>query len=285
MDAGRPRAHGSVDGFQGFLDAIGRLPLLSAADEVRLARRIEDGDAAAREQLVEANLRLVVAIAKHYRGRGLPLADLVQEGAIGLLRAVERFDWRQGRRFSTYAGWWIRQAIGRGVADRGRPIRLPVHASVKLARINSTERLLSARLGRQPRQREVADAAGLTGAEVELLLGAAQPVASLSTRVNEDGAELAELLPDDAAPAPDAVAEARWLRRALQPLLGRLSARERRVLELRYGLRGDEPRTLAEIGRGMRVTRERARQIEARSLEKLVEMGARRRLGVAGHAG
>ncbi|MDX6647144.1 MAG: polymerase primary sigma factor [Miltoncostaeaceae bacterium] len=284
MEAARPLAQGHVDGFQHFLEAIGRVPLLSAAEEVQLARRIEAGDETARTQLVEANLRLVVAIAKHYRGRGLPLADLVQEGAIGLVRAAERFDWRQGRRFSTYAGWWIRQAIGRGVADGGRPIRLPVHANVKLARIVRTRQLLTARLGREPAAEEVADGVGLPAGEVERLLEAAQPVASLSKRVSEDGAELADLLADEGARAPEAVAEDRWLRRALRPLLGRLSARERRVLELRYGLGGDEPRTLAEIGRGMRVTRERARQIEARSLEKLVEMGARRRLGVAGRA-
>jgi RNA polymerase primary sigma factor len=281
----RPQVDGSLDGFQCYLDAIGRVPLLSAGEEVQLARRIESGDTAARERLVEANLRLVVAIAKQYRGLGLPLADLVQEGSLGLLRAAERFDWRLRRRFSTYAGWWIRQAIGRGIADRARTIRLPVHANVKLARIARTERALSARLGREPRRSEIADAAGLPGAEVERLMDAAQPVTSLSAPVNDDGAELGDLLRDDVAPAPEAVAEANWVRRSLQPLLGRLTARERRVLQLRYGLHGDEPRSLAEIGRGMRVTRERARQIEARSLEKLVEMGARRRLGVAGHAG
>jgi RNA polymerase primary sigma factor len=261
-----------ADALGRFLEGIGRVPLLGAAEEAALARRVERGDQAARRRLVEANLRLVVAIAKPYRGRGVPFLDLIQEGAIGLMRAAERFDWRRRRRFSTYAAFWIRQALGRALAQQGHPIRLPALAAAKLSRIRGAERALAAELGRAPTAEEVGALAGVAAAEREALVAWARPLASLDAPAAPGESELGELLADEGAPDPPARAEAALLGRSLQALLRRLDERERRVLALRFGLAGRSPQTLAEIGTGLGISRERVRQIERSSLAKLGEM-------------
>ena len=260
----------TTDALQLFLKDIGRVPLLTAADEVRLAKRIESGDQAAKQQMVEANLRLVVSIAKGYRGRGLPFLDLIQEGTLGLVRAVEKFDWRRGFKFSTYATWWIRQAVTRALADKGRTIRIPVHVVEKLNQISRAERVLIGQLGREPSVDEIGEAAGLPSAEVEEILRSAQPTVSLEKPVGEEEeSELGRFLADESSVAPEASAETSLRDQALRELLDQLSYRERRVLELRYGLHGEKPRTLDELGRMFNVTRERIRQVESQSLQKL----------------
>jgi RNA polymerase primary sigma factor len=263
----------TTDALQLFLKDIGKVPLLTASDEVRLARRIELGDQEAKRQMVEANLRLVVSIAKGYRGRGLPFLDLIQEGTLGLVRAVEKFDWRRGFKFSTYATWWIRQAVTRALADKGRTIRIPVHVVEKLNQISRAERMLIGQLGREPTMEEIGDAAGLPPGEVEEILRSAQPTVSLEKPVGEEEeSELGRFLADKTTIAPEAAAETTLREEALQDLLDQLSYRERRVLELRYGLRGEKPRTLDELGRMFNVTRERIRQVESQSLQKLSGM-------------
>jgi RNA polymerase primary sigma factor len=270
----------TTDALQLFLKDIGRVPLLTAADEVRLARRIEAGDQLAKRQMVEANLRLVVSIAKGYRGRGLPFLDLIQEGTLGLVRAVEKFDWRRGFKFSTYATWWIRQAVTRALADKGRTIRIPVHVVEKLNQISRAERMLIGQLGREPTVDEIGDAAGLPPSEVEEILRSAQPTVSLEKPVGEEEeSELGRFLADKTTVTPDNAAETTLREEALTDLLDQLSYRERRVLELRYGLRGEKPRTLDELGRMFNVTRERIRQVESQSLQKLNSMPEAGRLG------
>jgi len=270
----------TTDALQLFLKDIGRVPLLTAAQEVALAKRIESGDLQAKRQMVEANLRLVVSIAKGYRGRGLPFLDLIQEGTLGLVRAVEKFDWRRGFKFSTYATWWIRQAVTRALADKGRTIRIPVHVVEKLNQISRAERSLVGQLGREPTAEEIAHAAGLSPAEVEDILRSAQPIVSLEKPVGEEEeSELGRFLADENSPPPEIVAEAALRDQALRDLLNTLSYRERRVLELRYGLGGEKPRTLDELGRMFNVTRERIRQVENQSLQKLATMAESGRLG------
>lgn len=260
----------TTDALQLFLKDIGRVPLLTAADEVRLAKRIEAGDQEAKRQMVEANLRLVVSIAKGYRGRGLPFLDLIQEGTLGLVRAVEKFDWRRGFKFSTYATWWIRQAVTRALADKGRTIRIPVHVVEKLNQISRAERVLIGQLGREPTVEEIGEAAGLPPEEVEEILRSAQPTVSLEKPVGEEEeSELGRFLADETSVAPELSAEVSLREQALRELLDQLSYRERRVLELRYGLRDEKPRTLDELGRMFNVTRERIRQVESQSLQKL----------------
>jgi RNA polymerase primary sigma factor len=269
----------TTDALQLFLKDIGRVPLLTAADEVRLAKRIELGDQAAKQQMVEANLRLVVSIAKGYRGRGLPFLDLIQEGTLGLVRAVEKFDWRRGFKFSTYATWWIRQAVTRALADKGRTIRIPVHVVEKLNQISRAERVLIGQLGREPTVEELGNATGLPPEEVEDILRSAQPIVSLEKPVGEDEeAEFVRFLADENTVAPEIAAEAALRHEALGELLNQLSYRERRVLELRYGLGGEKPRTLDELGRMFNVTRERIRQVEHQSLQKLASMAESGRL-------
>jgi len=270
----------TTDSLQLFLKDIGRVPLLTASQEVALAKRIEGGDPAAKQHMIEANLRLVVSIAKGYRGRGLPFLDLLQEGTLGLVRAVEKFDWRRGFKFSTYATWWIRQAVTRALADKGRTIRIPVHVVEKLNQISRAERALLGQLGREPTAEEIGAAAGLPAAEVEDILRSAQPIVSLEKPVGEEEeSEFGRFLADESSVAPELAAESALRDQALRDLLDQLSYRERRVLELRYGLSGEKPRTLDELGRMFNVTRERIRQVENQSLQKLASMAEAGRLG------
>jgi RNA polymerase primary sigma factor len=260
----------STDTLQLFLKDIGRVPLLTAAQEVELAKRIERGDHRAKQMMVEANLRLVVSIAKRYRNQGLPFLDLIQEGTIGLVRAAEKFDWRKGFKFSTYATWWIRQAVARAIADKGRTIRMPVHVVEKLNKIHRSERKLRAELAREPTSAEVAADLELSIEEVEQIRRSAQTPVSLEKPVgDEDESEFGHFLSDATAPLPDELAEEAMRKESLKAILATLSHRERRVLELRYGLDGEQPRTLDEVGRTFNVTRERIRQIENQSLKKL----------------
>ena len=265
-----PDAEITTDALQLFLKDIGRVPLLTAAQEVELAKRIERGDHGAKQAMVEANLRLVVSIAKRYRNQGLPFLDLIQEGTIGLVRAAEKFDYRKGFKFSTYATWWIRQAVARAIADKGRTIRMPVHVVEKLNRILRCERKLRAERGREPTTEEIARDLDMTSEEVEQIRRSAQVPVSLEKPVGDDDeSEFGHFLADSTAPLPEELAETTLQREALRSILGALSERERRVLELRYGLDGQQPRTLDEVGRAFNVTRERIRQIEHQGLKKL----------------
>ena len=260
----------STDTLQLFLKDIGRVPLLTAAQEVELAKRIERGDHGAKQAMVEANLRLVVSIAKRYRNQGLPFLDLIQEGTIGLVRAAEKFDHRKGFKFSTYATWWIRQAVARALADKARTIRMPVHVVEKLNKIVRTERTLRAKLGREPSSAEIGEELDLGSDEVDQIRRSSQTPISLEKPVgDEEESEFGHFLTDETMPLPDEVAEESMRKDALRSILGTLSHRERRVLELRYGLDGEQPRTLDEVGRTFNVTRERIRQIENQSLKKL----------------
>jgi RNA polymerase primary sigma factor len=260
----------STDALQLFLKDIGKVDLLTAAQEVELAKRIERGDHGAKQEMVEANLRLVVSIAKKYRNQGLPFLDLIQEGTIGLVRAAEKFDYRKGFKFSTYATWWIRQAVARALADKARTIRMPVHVVEKLNKIVRSERKLRAELGREPSSVEIARDLDLTPDEVEQIRRSAQTPVSLEKPVgDEDESEFGHFLTDENLPLPDEEAEITLRKETLRKILGTLSSRERQVLELRYGLDGQHPRTLDEVGRAFNVTRERIRQIENQSLKKL----------------
>ena len=260
----------STDSLQLFLKDIGKVDLLTAAQEVELAKRIERGDHGAKQEMVEANLRLVVSIAKRYRNQGLPFLDLIQEGTIGLVRAAEKFDYRKGFKFSTYATWWIRQAVARALADKARTIRMPVHVVEKLNKIVRTERKLRAELCREPTPWEIAIDLDLPLDEVEQIMRSAQTPVSLEKPVgDEEESEFGHFLTDENVPLPDEAAEVAMRRETLRKILSTLSHRERRVLELRYGLDGEHPRTLDEVGRTFNVTRERIRQIENQSLKKL----------------
>jgi RNA polymerase primary sigma factor len=260
----------STDSLQLFLKDVGKVDLLTAAQEVELAKRIERGDHRAKQEMVEANLRLVVSIAKKYRNQGLPFLDLIQEGTIGLVRAAEKFDHRKGFKFSTYATWWIRQAVARALADKARTIRMPVHIVEKLNKIVRTERKLRAELGREPLSWEIGDELELDADEVESIRRSSQAPVSLEKPVGDDEeSEFGHFLTDETEALPDEVAEEELRKAALRRVLGSLSPRERRVLELRYGLDGEHPCTLDEVGRTFNVTRERIRQIENQSLKKL----------------
>jgi RNA polymerase primary sigma factor len=260
----------STDALQLFLKDIGRVALLTAAQEVELAKRIERGDHSAKQDMVEANLRLVVSIAKKYRNQGLPFLDLIQEGTIGLVRAAEKFDYRRGFKFSTYATWWIRQAVARALADKARTIRMPVHVVEKLNKIVRSERKLRGELGREPTSAEIARDLDLSPDEVEQIRRSAQVPVSLEKPVgDEEESEFGHFITDESSPLPDEAAEEALRKDLLTKILGMLSTRERRVLEMRYGLNGEQPRTLDEVGRAFNVTRERIRQIENQCLKKL----------------
>ncbi len=288
----------TMDSVQHYLQEIGRVSLLNAAEEVELAERIERGKAAAkrlqageeianpqlrrallldvqsgedaRRHLIQANLRLVVSIAKKYIGRGLSLLDLIQEGNIGLMRAVEKFDYHKGNRFSTYATWWIRQAVTRAIAEQGRTIRLPVHMSESVGQVKRAAERLSQALERQPTAEEIATALGQSIDRIERVLEASRRPISLETPVGEDGEHtLGDFLQDDDATTPGEFASRQLLRRDLATALDHLSERERRIIDLRYGLVDGQRRTLEEVGKVLGMTRERARQIEAEALRRL----------------
>jgi len=253
-----------------FLRQAGRYPLLTKDEEVMLAKRIEAGDPVAKRRMIESNLRLVVSIAKQYRGQGVPFLDLIQEGVLGLNRAVEKFDWRRDLKFSTYATWWIRQAVARALADKSRTIRLPVHVVERLQKVNRAERTLMLRLAREPSNEEIANEAKLPLYQVLDVRTAARSPISLEEPIGDEGeSSFSDFLADDEAVDPaEAVAES-LRHEALQLGLEALPERHRRVLELRYGLDGRDPRTLDEIGREFGLTRERIRQIEVTALRKL----------------
>ncbi len=263
-------AESSLDSLRLYLRSIGRVPLLSAAEEVSLAKRIERGDVTAKQQMVEANLRLVVSIAKGYMGRGLTFLDLIQEGSLGLIRAVEKFDYRRGYKFSTYATWWIRQAVTRAIADKGRTIRIPVHMAEKLNKVLHAERMLIQSLGRDPSAAELATELDYPIAEVREILRMAQQPISLEKPVGEeDDSALADFVEDIAAESPFETASESLRRESVVRVLAVLPRREREVLEMRYGITGGRSRTLEEVGRAFNITRERVRQIENRTLKKL----------------
>jgi RNA polymerase primary sigma factor len=258
------------DALQLFLKDIGKVDLLTAAQEVKLAKRIERGEHCAKQAMVEANLRLVVSIAKRYRNQGLPFLDLIQEGTIGLVRAAEKFDHRKGFRFSTYATWWIRQAVVRALADKARTIRMPVHIVEKLNNIAGTERKLRAELGREPASDEIARELDLTVDEVDQIRCSAQTPVSLAKPFgDEDGSEFGDFITDEWRQLPDEEVDATLRTETLDRMLGTLSPRDRRILELRFGLKGAQPRTLEEVGQLFNVTRERIRQLENSGLTKL----------------
>ena len=253
-----------------YLKEIGKVPLLNAEEEIRIAQRMADGDLDAKHQLAEANLRLVVSIAKRYVGRGMLFLDLIQEGNLGLIKAVEKFDYRKGYKFSTYATWWIRQAITRAIADQARTIRIPVHMVETINKLIRVNRQLVQELGRDPRPDEIAHEMGISEDKVREILKIAQEPVSLETPIGEeDDSHLGDFIPDDDAPAPaDAVAVA-LLKEQLVEVLNTLTPREAKVLRLRYGLDDGKARTLEEVGKEFNVTRERIRQIEAKALRKL----------------
>jgi RNA polymerase primary sigma factor len=269
----------SLDSLRLYLRSIGRVELLTAQEEIALAKRIERGDMAAKRHMVEANLRLVVSIAKGYLGRGLSFLDLIQEGSLGLIRAVEKFDYRRGYKFSTYATWWIRQAVTRAIADKARTIRIPVHMVEKLNRVTHVERQLVQRMGREPEPAEIAAELDITVREVRDILRVAQMPISLEKPVgDEEESELGDFVADDRTEEPFDTATERLQREDIQKALDALPERERQVIELRYGLRGHEPLTLEEVGRAFGVTRERIRQIENNTLKKLKQLPEAQRL-------
>jgi RNA polymerase primary sigma factor len=269
----------SLDSLRLYLRSIGRVELLTADQEVFLAKRIERGDMIAKQQMIEANLRLVVSIAKGYLGRGLSFLDLIQEGSLGLIRAVEKFDYRRGYKFSTYATWWIRQAVTRAIADKARTIRIPVHMVEKLNKVVHVERQLVQEFGREPTPEEIACELQWTAREVKDILRIAQLPVSLEKPIGEEeDSELGDFVEDEAAESPFERASENLRRENVRRALDALPPREREVIEMRYGLRGQKARTLEEVGRAFGVTRERIRQIENNTLKKLEGLPEAQRL-------
>jgi RNA polymerase primary sigma factor len=279
-DCGRPDAQptgfrngelatATTDALQLFLNEIRRYPLLTASEEIELAKRIEQGDLAAKERMINSNLRLVVSIAKKYQGQELSLLDLIQEGIFGLIRAAEKFDWRKGYKFSTYATFWIRQAIQRGLANKARTIRIPVHIGQRERKIVRAERELSARLGREPNDAEIASAAELPLSQVEEVREAARTVTSLDRPVGEEGdTALRDLLEGDSPPVDQEV-ELSLSEELLRRTVDELPETERHVIQLRYGIDGEDPQPLRETGRRLGLSAERVRQLESRALKRL----------------
>jgi RNA polymerase primary sigma factor len=269
----------SLDSLRLYLRSIGKVELLTAAEEVALAKKIERGDMQAKEQMVKANLRLVVSIAKGYLGRGLTFLDLIQEGSLGLIRAVEKFDYRRGYKFSTYATWWIRQAVTRAIADKARTIRIPVHMVEKLNNVVHVERQLVQKLGREPSPEEIAEELRCSAREVRDVLRISQLPISLEKPIGEDeDSALGDFVQDESAESPFESATVIMQKENVRRALNTLPKRERQVIELRYGLFGGRPRTLEEVGRAFGVTRERIRQIENNTLKKLQKLPEAQRL-------
>jgi len=259
----------TTDALQLFLREAGRHPLLTAAQEVELAKKIERGDEPSKQRMIQSNLRLVVSIAKNYRNQGLPFLDLIQEGTLGLIRAVEKFDWRRGYKFSTYATWWIRQAVARALADKARTIRMPVHIVERMQKMNRAERNLWAQLGREPTLEEVADEANLPIQQAKEVRAAARASTSLDAPVGEqEDAVLGDFVAGE-GPLPDELVEDALRSQTLAEALRALPDRHRAVIILRYGLNDADPKTLEEIGRRLGLTRERVRQIEVEALRRL----------------
>ena len=259
-----------ADPIRMYLKEIGKIPLLTADEEVALAKRIEAGDQTAKDELIQANLRLVVSIAGHYNNRGMQYLDLIQEGNMGLIKAADKFDYRKGFKFSTYATWWIRQSITRALADQARTIRIPVHMVETINRLIRTSRQLMQDLGREPTTAEIADAMHLTEARVQEIIKIAQDPVSLETPIGEEeDSHLGDFIPDEDAPAPAEAASFALMKEQLMEVLDTLTPREEKVLRLRFGLDDGRQRTLEEVGKEFNVTRERIRQIEAKALRKL----------------
>ncbi len=253
-----------------YLKEIGKVPLLSATEEIELAKRMADGDEEAKQKLAEANLRLVVSVAKRYVGRGMLFLDLIQEGNLGLIKAVEKFDYRKGYKFSTYATWWIRQAITRAIADQARTIRIPVHMVETINKLIRVNRQLLQEYGREPRPDEIAAEMGISEEKVREIIKVAQEPVSLETPIGEEeDSHLGDFIADDVTPAPADVAAFTLLKEQLMEVLDSLTPREKKVLRLRFGLDDGKARTLEEVGKEFNVTRERIRQIEAKALRKL----------------
>jgi RNA polymerase primary sigma factor len=269
----------SLDSLRLYLRSIGKVELLTATEEVWLAKRIERGDMSAKQHMIEANLRLVVSIAKGYLGRGLTFLDLIQEGSLGLIRAVEKFDYRRGYKFSTYATWWIRQAVTRAIADKARTIRIPVHMVEKLNKVVHVERQLVQELGREPTPEEIAVELEITAREVKDIQRMAQLPVSLEKPIGEEeDSELGDFVEDDTAESPFETALENLRKENVRKALDALPQREREVIEMRFGLKGHEARTLEEVGRAFGVTRERIRQIENNTLKKLEMLPEAQRL-------
>lgn len=270
LDLSIPEGISIDDPVRMYLKEIGKVPLLSAEEEIRLAKRIEDDDPEAKKRLAEANLRLVVSIAKRYVGRGMQFLDLIQEGNLGLLKAVEKFDYRKGYKFSTYATWWIRQAITRAIADQARTIRIPVHMVETINKLIRVSRQLLQELGREPIAEEIAAEMKMDVDKVREIMKIAQEPVSLETPIGEEeDSHLGDFIPDDDAPAPAEAAAYTMLKEQLMDVLDTLTPREEKVLRLRFGLDDGRARTLEEVGKEFKVTRERIRQIEAKALRKL----------------
>lgn len=264
------RTHISTDPIRAYLHEIGKIPLLTGEEEVILAKRIEKGDGEARDLLTTANLRLVVSIAKKYAKRGLDLLDLIQEGNIGLMRAVEKFEYRKGFKFSTYATWWIRQAITRAIADQARTIRIPVHMIETINKLSKVVNKLSAKFGRSPEPEEIAKEMGLEVEKIHGIIKIAQRPSSLDAPIGEDqDSKLGDIIPDEYSVLPAEIASWAFLKKQVNKMLTSLTDREKKVLELRFGLKDGVSRTLEEVGHEFKVTRERIRQIEAKALKSL----------------
>lgn len=269
----------ATDPVRQYLREIGKYPLLDAEEEIEYAKQFEKNIRRAKDKLIESNLRLVVSIAKKYIGRGLSLLDLIQEGNQGLIRAVEKYDWRRGFKFSTYATWWIRQAITRAIADQARTIRIPVHMVETINKLYRTSQRLMQTLGREPTPEEIGEELEITADRVREIFKISQEVTSLDTKVGEDeDSSLGDFIADDSTPTPVDAASKQLLKDHLDEVLETLSERESKVLSLRFGLDGGQPRTLEEVGKVFGVTRERIRQIEAKALRKLKHPSRRRKL-------